>query len=279
MYTSLGPGAIGIDCSFPDAAALAADAGFDAIQLDHGYLAAEGPEAYREILDEHGLRTGSAGVPVDVTGDRDDYEDGLADLDAFAADAAAVGCERASTYIFSFHDEREFEANFAFHRDRLEPVADVFDDHDIRLGLEFLGPETLREGHEHEFVHTSTGMLDLCESVGDNVGLLLDSWHWHTAGASVERLESLDNDDIVDVHVNDAPAGLAMNEYVDSERAMPGETGVIDIATFLGHLDAVDYDGPVMVEPFSDDLPDLDDREAARRTADSLDRIWDVADL
>jgi len=279
MYTSLGPGAIGIDCSFPDAAALAADAGFDAIQLDHGYLAAEGPEAYREILDEHGLRTGSAGVPVDVTGDRDDYEDGLADLDAFAADAAAVGCERASTYIFSFHDEREFEANFAFHRDRLEPVADVFDDHDIRLGLEFLGPETLREGHEHEFVHTSTGMLDLCESVGDNVGLLLDSWHWHTAGASVERLESLDNDDIVDVHVNDAPAGLAMNEYVDSERAMPGETGIIDIATFLGHLDAVDYDGPVMVEPFSDDLPDLDDCEAARRTADSLDRIWDVADL
>lgn len=279
MYTSLGPGDIGIDLPFPEAAAIAADTGFDAIQLDPGYLADHGPEAYHELLDEHDLRTGSMGVPVDVTGDADDYEDGLAALDEVAADAAAVGCERASTYILSFSDERDFDTNFEFHRERLEPVADTLADHGIRLGLEFLGPQTLREGHEHDFVHTSTGMLDLCEAVGDNVGLLLDSWHWHTAGASVERLESLANDDIVDVHVNDAPADLAMVEYVDSERAMPGETGVIDIATFLGHLDAVDYDGPVMVEPFSDELPALDDREAARRTAESLERVWDVAGL
>jgi len=279
MYTSLGPGDIGIDSPFPEAAAIAADAGFDAIQLDHGYLADNGPDAYRDVLDEHGLRTGSMGLPVHVTDDDADFEAGLADLDDIAADAAAVGCERASTYILSFSDERDFETNFEFHRERLAPVADTLADHGIRLGLEFLGPQTLREGHDHDFVHTSTGMLELCEAIGDNVGLLLDSWHWHTAGASVDRLESLTDDDIVDVHVNDAPAGLELDEYVDSERAMPGETGVIDIATFLGHLDAIEYDGPVMVEPFSDDLPELDDREAARQTATSLERVWDVAEL
>ncbi|WP_436908483.1 sugar phosphate isomerase/epimerase family protein [Halosimplex marinum] len=279
MYTSFGPGAAGVDLPFPEAAALAAETGFDAVQVDLGYLREHGPDDYRAVLDEHGLRTGSANLPVDATGDAETYESGLDALPEVAEAAAAVGCTRMSTYIMSFSDERPFEENFAFHRDRLDPVADVLADHGIDLGLEFLGPETLRAGHEYEFVSTADGMLDLCEAVGENVGLLLDSWHWHTAGGSTEALEALDADDIVDVHVNDAPEGLAMDEYVDTERAMPGATGVIDIETFLLHLDAVGYDGPVMAEPFSDELEAMADEDAARETAESLRRVFDRAGL
>jgi len=279
MFTSLGPGAVGIDRPFPEAAELAAEAGFDGISVDLGHLREHGPGAYRAVLDEHDLRTGSMGVPVDVTGDETDYEEGLDALPDVAEDAAAVGVDRASTYVLSFSDERPFEENFEFHRERLAPVADVLDDHGIRLGLEFLGPETMREGHEYDFVHTSTGMFDLCENVGDNVGLLLDCWHWYTAGESVERLESLTNDDIVDVHVNDAPAGVPREEQVDSERRLPGETGVIDVETFLGHVDAVGYDGPVMAEPFSDDVEAMADADAARETAAAIETVFEHAGL
>jgi sugar phosphate isomerase/epimerase len=279
MHTSFGPGALGIDLSFPDAAALAADVGFDAVQVDQSYLTRHGPDAYREVLDEHDLRTGSLGLPVDVTGDRESYEADLDELPEIAERAAAVGCTRSSTYIMSFSDERPFEENFAFHRERLEPVADVLDEHGIRLGLEFLGPQTLYEDREYEFISDSAGMLDLCDVVGDNAGLLLDSWHWHTAGGSVEALEALDADDVVDVHVNDAPRGVALDEYVDDERAMPGETGVIDVETFLGHLDSVGYDGPVMVEPFSDELAAMDAETAARETMDSLETVFERAGL
>jgi len=39
------------------------------------------------------------------------------------------------------------------------------------------------------------------------------------------------------------------------------------------------YDGPVMVEPFSDELNAMDPEPAARRTMDSLETIWEQAGL
>jgi sugar phosphate isomerase/epimerase len=280
MYTCFGPGALGIDLAFPEAAALAASCGFEGIQVDLGYLREHGAAEYRGILEEYGLATGSAGLPVAVDGDDERYE---ADLDALPETAerlADAGCTRCSTYIMSFSDERPYEENFAFFRERLEAPAAILAEHGIRLGLEFLGPQTLRAGHEYEFVHDSEGMLELCSAIGTgNVGLLLDSWHWHTAGGSVAALESLDDEDVVDVHVNDAPSGVPLDEQVDSVRRMPGETGEIDIETFLGHLDDIGYDGPVMVEPFSDDLEAMEPRPAAERTMESLETIWERAGL
>jgi len=41
---------------------------------------------------------------------------------------------------------------------------------------------------------------------------------------------------------------------VDSVRALPGETGVIDIAGFLQALHAIGYSGPVTPEPFKKEL-------------------------
>jgi len=122
MYTSLGPWAAGIDRSFPGTAALAADAGFDALQVDIAALREHGPDDYRAVLDDHGLRTGSVSLPVDVAGDEADYRSDLDALPGVAEAAAAVGCTRASTYVVSFSDERPFAENFAFHRERLDPV-------------------------------------------------------------------------------------------------------------------------------------------------------------
>lgn len=277
MYTSFGPGLAGVDLPFPESAALAAEHGFDAIQVDLSFLEEEGADAYRTVLDDHDLRSGSAGLPVDVAGDQVDYEADLEALPAVAEAVASVDCSRMSTFIWSFSDERPFEENFAFHRDRLDPVANVLADHGIDLGLEFLGPATLRDGHEYEFISTAEGMLELCDAVGANAGLLLDSWHWHTAGGSIEVLESLDAADVVDIHVNDAPEGVARDEYVDTERAMPGSTGIIDIESFLGHLDSVGYEGPVMAEPFSDDLEAMADADAVRETAASVQRVFERA--
>ena len=280
MFKNFGPGAVGVDLPFPEAAALAASHGFEGIQVDVGYLSEHGPDRYREILAEHGLRNGSFGLPFTVDGDPDEYERGLETLREVGANAEAIGCDRCSTYLMSFSDERPYEENFAYFTERLEPVATILSEHGIRLGLEFLGPLTLREGHEFEFVHDIEGMLELCEAVDpDTVGLLLDSWHWYTAGDTVETLASLTADDVVDVHVNDAPSGIPRDEQVDSVRRLPGETGVIDIESFLGELDRMGYDGPVTIEPFSDELNELDPEETAERTKRSLDRIWEQAGL
>jgi sugar phosphate isomerase/epimerase len=62
---------------------------------------------------------------------------------------------------------------------------------------------------------------------------------------------------------------------MDLVRDLPGETGVIDIAGFLGILRDSAYDGPVTAEPFKRELQDLPS-DAARlvRVKASLDKVW-----
>jgi sugar phosphate isomerase/epimerase len=189
-----------------------------------------------------------------------------------------MGMTRASTWVPSWHDTLDFAPNYAFHKDRIGRAAAILKDHGIRFGLEFLGPQTLRNGHRYEFIHTMQGMLDLCDDIGTgNLGLLLDAYHWYTAHGTMDELAGLTDASIVDVHVNDAVANIPMDELPDTVRALPGETGVIDVAAFLGLLKRIGYTGPVMVEPFSQRLRDLSPEAAVAATADALNRVWRAA--
>ena len=280
MYRVLSPGAVGIRASLTEAIDLATEAGFEGISINLREAIDLGLEKVQSLLEEKGLKIGSWGFPVDVRGDDDAYEKGLKALPELADAAHTLGCLRTSTYILSFSDDLSFEHNFQRHADRLRPAAEILAAHDCRLGLEFLGPKTLRDGHAYEFIHTMEGMLELCERIGTgNMGLLLDCWHWYTAHGTVEDLQKLQDKDIVDVHVNDAPAGIPMDEQVDNVRRMPGETGVIDISGFLRTLNEIGYTGPVMAEPFSEDVRRLSAPDAARATMESLRKIWRQAGL
>ena len=139
---------------------------------------------------------------------------------------------------------------------RLRPIADLLARHEIRLGLEFIGPKTLRDTFRHEFVHTIPQMLELCDAVqgrdSSHVGVLLDSYHWYlSSGVKADLLDNLNNRNIVYVHLNDAVAGRSREEQMDLERELPCASGLIDAAAFVSALRAADYDGPVTVEPFS----------------------------
>lgn len=274
MYASFSPGDLGIDLPFPEAAELAAECGFEGISIDQAYLDERGPGEYREVLSARDLRPGTLGLPVSIDAEKSEYQRQLDALEKTAERAATVGCTRCSTYIMSFSDDRPFEENFEFHRRRLDGVAEILADHGIDLGLEFLGPETLRDGHEYEFIHTARGMLELCDVIDpDAVGLLLDSWHWYTAGESLETLHALDADDVVDVHVNDAPSGVPVDELPDTVRHLPGETGVIDIESFLQHLADIGYEGPVSAEPFSERVESMPPEDAAAETVKSMETV------
>lgn len=279
MYRTLSPGAIDVSVSFEEGAQLAARYGFQGLALDAGYLLEAGADAVRNTLAEHGLKPGSFGLPIDVRGDDDAFEASLARLAPVAKAAQQVGCSRASTYIFSWSDDKDYRANFRFHRERLARPAAILAEHGIALGLEFLGPKTLRDGHPYTFIYTVQEMLELCDAVGTNVGLLLDAWHWYTSGNDQADLKLLNARNVVDVHVNDAPAGVPVDEQVDSVRCLPGSTGVIDLYTFLSTLERVGYDGPVVVEPFNARLRAMTAEDAVRTTAEALDKVWREAGL
>jgi len=282
MFKSLSPGPIGVEGTTEELAALAEKHGFQGLslnaaeaadQLDAGTL-----DALRAVYERHGLRPGAMGLPVDFRRDEGAFQRGLAGLGRLAKAAAAMGCRRCATWILPASDELAFEENFERHRRRLKACAEVLAEHGVDLGLEFVGPRTSRAGKKHEFVYDLAGMLRLCEAIGTGtVGLLLDCWHWYCTEGTVDEIRALAARQVVLVHVNDAPAGIPVAEQVDNRRAMPGETGVIDIAGFLGALEAIGYDGPVLAEPFSLTVRELPRDEAVRVTGESLDRIFATA--
>jgi len=272
MYRSLGPGAVGVRLPWMECLPLARAGGFEGIEvsIDPAVPAA----AVREALEGQNLRPGGTGLPLNFRDDGAKFEQGLAALPGIAKRAAEIGVTRFSTWILSFSDSRPYKENFRFHAERLGRAARVLAEHGGRLGLEFLGPKTIRVGHKYPFVRTMEQMLELCEACGPNAGLLLDAWHWYTSLGTVEDILALESKQVVHVHINDAPAGVPLDQQKDNVRDLPGETGVIDLAGFLGALRKIGYDGPVMPEPFKKDLASLPPADAVRRAGEAMARVW-----
>ena len=74
-------------------------------------------------------------------------------------------------------------------------------------------------------------------------------------------MKALSQSQVVYVHINDAPAGIDVDEQLDDVRHLPGESGVIDLVGFLQALNEIGYDGPVAVEPFDSALAALSPTE------------------
>jgi sugar phosphate isomerase/epimerase len=277
MQNTFMPGAIGLnDLSIPAMTRLAADAGFDSVHVGiieaQAYAAEHGEGALAACFAETGIAPASMSLPVNW---RDDtaFAADLALLPERAALASRLGCRRAATFIMPASNEMALEEHRAFAVERLRAVAGVLADHDIRLGLEFCGPASFRTQFVHPFLWRMRDVLDLGRDVGTgNVGLLLDAWHIFSGGDDPADLSGVRPEEAVIVHINDVPAGLALDELQDLSRAMPFETGVIDLAGFMRALAALRYDGPVTTEPFSarmDALAAADPLAASREVAEA----------
>jgi len=273
MYKALSPGAIGVKLPFEECVALAKKHGFEGIYFDVRWAAELGVEKARAAL--QGLKPAGFGLPFDHRIDTTEFTQNVLALPELAAVAKELGCTRCSTWVPSWHDSLEYGENFLLHKRRFQWICEVFSNNGINFGLEFIGTKTLRDGHKFEFIHDMPEMLRLCFEIGTgNAGLLLDSWHWHTSGGTVDDIAKLKANQVVDVHINDAPAGVPLDQLKDGERAMPGETGVIDVKGFLQALDRIFYKGPVMVEPFSERVRQMQPEEAIAAAAEAMNSVW-----
>ena len=279
MFKNLSPGAIGItNVTLDETIELALRHGFAGIDapLDEIAQLSDPQEAGRKVSGA-GLVWGSFGLPVDFSGDEQVWRDGLDRLPGLADIARQIGCTRTSTVIIPASDELDYDANRAFHAERLRPVADVLHDHGIGFGIEFIGPGTLRAGRRFDFVHDVDGILALCDVIGTpNMGVLLDGWHWYTARATALDITQRMAGKVVVVHVSDAPADRDIDEQIDTDRALPCATGVIDAKTFMRCLAQINYDGPVSAEPFMS-FDGMDAGEVAAAVSLSMDKIMAMA--
>jgi len=284
MFKNLNVGALGFRVSFFESVELANLGGFEGIDLNvremTELLKKKSTAEINGFLEEKVLRWGGWGLPVRLSGGKEDFQKRLKDLPSVAEKAWKLGCLRAYTWIAPFSDELDFKENFNLHVRRIKAVAEILEEYDCVLGLEFVAPKTSRLNHRYEFIHDLDGVLDLCEAVGtDNVGVLLDSWHWYTSHGTVDQILKLEGKDVVYVHINDAPAGIPVDKQIDNIRCLPGETGVINITGFLKALIKIGYDGPVTPEPFDKKLREMSIRDAVLKVSSAVNKVWRLAGL
>jgi sugar phosphate isomerase/epimerase len=271
-------GAIGVRADQREAVDLAHEHGFESVAPDPGFLGRLSDAQLEELLakmKEKNLVWGAAGLPVNFRADEAAFTEGLKRLPEMAKALQRAGAGRVGTWLAPCHPARTYLVNFRLHAVRLREIAKILGDCGQRLGLEYVGPKTSWTAARYPFIHTMLEMKELIVEIGrDNVGLVLDSWHWYTAGETEAELLTLSGNDVVACDLNDAPAGVPVDQQRDGSRELPAATGVIDLKTFLGALVTIGYDGPVRAEPFNKALRDMPDDEAMAATAAAMKKAF-----
>jgi 2-keto-myo-inositol isomerase len=147
----------------------------------------------------------------------------------------------------------------------LTEIADGFKDHPVKFAFEFLG---------FEWCSVSTLEQDfrIVKAVNrDNVGLILDTFHFYAGGSSLGSIKKVDPRKIFVLHVNDAEK-LHRAKLQDANRLYPGE-GVIPLNQIMAGLKEIGYDGPVSLEMFRPEYWTRPAEEVARKGMKAIKRF------
>jgi sugar phosphate isomerase/epimerase len=271
-------GAIGVRANQTEAIDLAHRFGFESVEARDDYLAGLSDGQVQELLADmkkKNLVWGSAGLALDFRQDESKFLQGMKDLPRRAAGLQRAGVKRVGTWLMPCDDRLTYLQNFKSHATRLREACKVLKDHGLSLGMEYVGTQSLRNSRRYPFVHTMAETSELIAEIGTgNVGFVLDSWHWWTAGETAADILALTNHQVVAVDLNDAPAGIPREQQNDTSRELPAATGVIEVASFLKALVQIGYDGPVRAEPFNKTLNELDNEPACKAVIEAMKKAF-----
>ena len=275
MYKALDMGSLGINLPLLDGIALAARHGYQGITMSLDEVQTIGVEPVRAAMEQNNIVNAGMGLPWNYIQDEAWFDKTLVEWRGRIKTARAVGCTRMNTGVMSASD-LPYDEQYDLVVSRLRPLAQILQDEGIMMGMEFLGPTHIYKSKKYEFIHTLPGLMRLADSIGTwNCGVLLDAHHCHTAGHSMDIVETITANRISQVHINDEIAGVPFDELFDSPRMLPGETGVTDTKGLLKRLFHMGYEGPVLVEPFYEPfktMTDADEKAAIAKA--SMDNVW-----
>lgn len=262
--------------------ALASRHGFSGVEFGIGAARDLGFERAAAAFEQYKVLPANFGLTVEWRKDEETFRRGLAELPELAKLAQDLGCSRCCTWVVPDGGipVAEYAANSTA---RFVEIARILADNGIRFGLEFIGPHHFRTNPQNVWFYDIAGGLRVADEVNSladtqNVGLLVDSFHWHTSEATTMDLAAIPLEQIVHVHINDTPKGVPVADVEDGVRELPG-VGEIDLKAFLTTLSAIGYDGPVAVETFSADLRALPPEEAAALAGAAIHKVFQEAGI
>jgi len=257
---------LGEPLALADYVALASRCGYQGVDFGIGEIMSldqDDPDAAtQQVFSGQGIAPAAWGMPVEWRGSDEEFAAGLAQLPRQAEVAAAIGCPRCLTWVMDATKQQPEQLR-AMIVPRFREIAQVLAEFGVRFGLEWCGPHCLPdEPGSNPFIWRMDQMLELIDEIGEpNVGLLVDSFHWFNAQHTVADLEALAPEQVVHVHINDAP-DRPLYKQRDGEREVPGQ-GIIDLTGFVQALDKIGYSDYMAVEIFNEGLKQMPVEEAA----------------
>lgn len=138
----------------------------------------------------------------------------------------------------------------------LTELSDLAKPYDIKIAVEFIG-------HPQCTVNTFSQGYDIVQAVDcDNVGLVLDCFHFHGMGSRLDDLKKADGSKIFILHIDDTE-DFPIGYLTDEDRVWPGQ-GAIDLDGILSVLKEIGYSGVVSVELFRPEYYQLDAEETIK---------------
>lgn len=147
----------------------------------------------------------------------------------------------------------------------LNEIATIAEAHGVGLAFEFLGQPDCS-------VQTLTLADEIVRlTARDNVGLVIDSFHFYAGGSTVESIDALDPARLFIFHINDAE-DLPREQLEDRHRLLPG-LGILPLTEIVAALRRIAYDRVASVEIFRPEYWELDPFQIARDACTAVTQI------
>ena len=248
----------------------AAAAGYDLLEIWsaklYEFLKTRSPSDLKELLNAAGIEPYSINSIEYVTfRNNEDYEAIKAECRELSRIASAIGCP----YIVVVPGKLPEESNKAEIIEGsvrvLRELSKIAGEYSVSLAFEFLGQ-----------TDCSVQTLDLCAEIvkevdRENIGLVIDTFHFYAGGSSFEAIDSLPQEKLFIFHINDAE-DLPKESLTDAQRLYPG-LGILPIKEIKAHLDKIGYDRMVSVEIFRPEYWDQDPFEVAKRAKEATEKV------
>lgn len=303
MFRNLCPEELGITGRDSEIIELVLSSGFKGLDLDLPALAeqvkSQGFAKATRLMVSARLKFGSFQLPIRWQGTDTEYKTDLALLPEQLDIAAQLGCHRAVTMLAPGSETHPFHENFELYRHKLHEVGDLLATKNMKLGVGFLAPAACRDQATLQFVQRVDQLMFLLHSVtAPNVGVALDTWHWHLGGGTIDQVRLLGAAKIITVTLADCEPGLTAEKATLADRKLPGEAGTVDnnvdnTTVENGTVDSntVDnvgivkllaefrYDGPVTPAAGATQLEGQSRQQIIRDAAAACEAVWKGAGI
>ncbi len=146
----------------------------------------------------------------------------------------------------------------------LREFSDLAKLYDVKIGFEVLGFENCSVNN----IKTAYEIIKATDR--ENVGLVIDSFHFFVGKSFLDDLRKIPSDRIYVVHINDLPE--LNRKPQDSDRVMPGD-GILPLKEFINIVRQGGYQGVISVELFNQNYWQLDPCLVTKEAYDKLIRL------